>query len=176
MSLEYDFDIVKKTFGDIDTEDTGPDDKDGAVVLALFRDIKTADALRGASPKIRKMFLDAGFGLDDHVSGIASGVYPPEDLPDRDRILRALFANIKSRGVQGEYCGEFDLWQFLDCVRRARPKAGVVRVRPVRRKVPQRTESKPKRRALPGRIGFALGLAVILFALFKYLAAAGASP
>ena len=77
------------------------------------------------------MFQDAGFGLAAHDSGIAPDVYPPADQPERERILSALFASIKSQGVQGEYSGEFDFMQFLDHVQRARPVQGVVRTEPI---------------------------------------------
>lgn len=176
MSHEYDFDIVKKALDDFDSEPQATGHAEATQVRALFRDVRTADALRMMSPKIRKMFLDAGFGLDANRSGIASGVYPPEDAPDRERILLALFANIKSRGVQGEYCGEFDLWEFLDHVRTARPKKGVIRSAPVQQREAESQSTTPKRRPASGRIGFSLGLAVLLFAMFKYLAQAGVTP
>ncbi len=175
MSLWYDFDIVQTPLGG-DGSDAKQNGGNGPVVTrALFRNVKTADALRGASPKIRKMFLDAGFDLEPHESGIAPDKFPPEDAPERALILRVLFANIKSKGLQGEYCGEFDLWQFLAHVRRARPAAGVARAAPLRRARATVTDS-PKRRSVKGRIGIALGLAVILFAVLKYLEAVGATP
>lgn len=175
MGLEYDFDIVKVAQDQTDPAEAGGQPDTDRPVRAVFRDIRTADALRGTSPKIRAMFLDAGFSLESRRSGIAAGVFPAEDLADRVQVLYDLFDNIRRQGVQGEYCGDFDLWQFLDHVRRARPAAGVIRPAP-RRVPPHSTEVKPKRRPLSGRIGFALGVAVMLFALLKYLAAAGASP
>ncbi|MES0862204.1 hypothetical protein ABLN87_07585 [Ruegeria sp. SCPT10] len=143
--------------------------------VALFRDVKTSDALRGASPKIRKIFQDAGFELAAHDSGIAPDVYPPADQVDRDQILQVLFANIKSQGVQGEYSGEFDLLQFMAHVKRARPVQGVVQPTLTALTPEPMPVGRTKRRALPGRIGFALGLAVILFVLFKFLEATGAA-
>lgn len=176
MSLRYDFDIVRKALDEQSADAPLNSGQIGVQVVALFRDVRTSDALRGTSPKIRKMFEDAGFGLAAHDSGIASDVYPPVDEADRVRVLRALFANIKNRGVQGEYCGEFDFMQFLDHVARAQPVQGVVRADPIAERPAPVPASRTKRRAVPGRIGFALGLAVILFVLFKFLEAAGAAP
>ncbi|WP_120634734.1 hypothetical protein [Ruegeria sp. EL01] len=176
MALKYDFDIVTKTSSDIDPDLSTTGCAEGVEVRALFRDIKTADALRGASPKIRGMFSDAGFGLEAHDSGIAPGVYPPADEPDRDRILRDLFANIKTSGIQGEYSGEFDFRQFLHHVRHAQPVNGVIGAAAIAHDEAQYPPAKDQRRSVPGRIGLALGLAVILIALLKYLAAAGVSP
>lgn len=175
MSLWYDFDIVQTSLGGdgFDAKKNGGDVP--VVTRAFFRSVKTADALRGASPQIRKMFQDAGFDLNPHVSSIAPDKFPPEDAPERARILQALFANIKNEGLQGEYCGEFDLRQFLAHVRRARPAPGVARAAPLRRPRPVPTDSS-KRKSVKGRIGFALGLAVVLFALLKYLEAVGATP
>ncbi|WP_298934244.1 hypothetical protein [uncultured Ruegeria sp.] len=176
MGLKYDFDIVKKASDDFDPELNTAGSNQGAKVRALFRDIKTTDALRGASPKIRGMFLDAGFGLEAHDSGIAPDVYPPADELDRERILRDLFANIKSRGIQGEYSGEFDFRQFLHHVRHAQPVSGVISASAVSQGKAHNPPAEVQRRSVPGRIGLALGLSVILIALLKYLAAAGASP
>ncbi|MEM1004526.1 MAG: hypothetical protein AAF496_00715 [Pseudomonadota bacterium] len=176
MSLRYDFDIVRTPMEDSDTELTESEADMGRVVHALFRDIKTADALRGASPGLRRMFQNAGFGLGASNSGIAHGVFAPDDTPDRDRILAALFAEIKAQGVAGEYTGEFDLVQFVQQARNACPAAGVIPARTTPSRARPAEVSPPKRRAVPGRIGFALGLAVLVFAALKYLAETGANP
>lgn len=175
MSLRYDFDILRTASDDQTFETLSGETKDGVRPVAMFRDVKTSDALRGASPKIRKIFQDAGFELAAHDSGIAPDVYSPADKADRDQILQVLFANIKNQGVQGEYSGEFDLLQFLAHVKRARPVQGIVQpvmTAPAPEPMPT---NRTRRRAVPGRIGFALGLAVILFVLFKFLEATGTS-
>ncbi len=177
MSLEYDFDIVNVALDDVDPEKPGAQMGEGRQVHAVFRDIRTADALRGTSPKIRKMFLDAGFSLESRNSGIVPGVFPAEDHADRVQVLRSLFANIKTGGVRGEYCGEFNLMDFLNYVRMAQPMAGIVRTPQARTPPPpQPATPSPNRRTVPGRIGLALGLAVVLFVLLKLLAAAGGAP
>ena len=174
MVLEYDFDIVAVDPGQ---EEPGTAHDDRPVLRAMFRDLKTADALRATSPKIRKIFQDAGFDLNATESEMPRGHYRPREEDERNRILRALFANVREMGLRGEYCGEFDLRQFLQDVKAARPRNGQ------RRKVADwtpnpryKSPATPQRRTLPGRIGVALGLAVVLFAILKYLAASGAAP
>ncbi|WP_171124118.1 MULTISPECIES: hypothetical protein [unclassified Ruegeria] len=177
MVLEYDFDIVVVDPGDGGLE-TGADGYSQKPVLrAMFRDVKTADALRATSPKIRKIFQDAGFGLDATGSELLHGLYRPRDEAERERILRALFANIRDLGVQGEYCGEFDFWKFLRDVKTARPRNGQ------RRKVADwtpnpryKSPATPQRRTVPARVGVALGLAVVIFVILKYLADSGSTP
>ncbi|WP_170364630.1 hypothetical protein [Ruegeria arenilitoris] len=177
MGLAYDFDIVTIAKDGGDCGSSAKTEPKTVTVCARFRDVKTADALRGASPKLRQVFVDAGFILDSHGSGESRGFYPPEDAAAREKILRQLFANIRATGLRGQYCGEFDLRDFLRHVRSAQPGIGIKRRDPVRRPQPATpAPAKPDRRTVPGRIGFALGLAVIVFVLLKYLAAAGATP
>ncbi|KIC45083.1 hypothetical protein RA28_11380 [Ruegeria sp. ANG-S4] len=179
MGLEYDFDIVAVAQDAIDPEHAKTAVTGAPAVRAQFRDIKTADALRGASPKIRRIFTESGFSLDTGEGGSPNGFYAPAEEEDRHRILRRLFANIRNMGVQGEYCGEFDFWQFLNHVRAAQPGTGprqVEKARPMQRRRPPTEPSRPNRQTVPGRIGFALGLAVIVFVALKYLAEQGATP
>ncbi|KIC38649.1 hypothetical protein RA27_19705 [Ruegeria sp. ANG-R] len=175
MSLAYDFDIVAIAPDEVDPEHGHTAVTGRPPVRAQFRDIKTADALRAASPKIRRIFLESGFSLDtvgDHQSG---GFYQPEDTEDRNLILKRLFANIRNMGVQGEYSGEFDFHHFLAHVRSAKP-GNVAHAAPVRpSRPPSPGAARPERRTIAGRIGFALGLAVILFVFLKLLAQHGAA-
>ncbi len=175
MSLEYDFDIVAIAPDEVDPEHGQTSITGRPPVRARFRDIKTADALRAASPKIRRIFLESGFSLDESDGHLARGYFRPEDAEDRLLILKRLFANIRNMGVQGEYSGEFDFHHFLGHIRTAKPGT-------VNRKMPERPLQaprprpvRPKRRTVSGRIGFALGLAVILFVFLKLLAEHGAA-
>ncbi len=176
MSLEYDFDIVAIAPDEVDPEHGHSAVTGRPPVRALFRDVKTADALRAASPKIRRIFLESGFSLDTRGDNIARGFFPPEDMPDRNIILKRLFANIRNMGVQGEYSGEFDFHQFLTHVRTAKPGTAPRAETPRPLPPPRPAAARPQRRTVPGRIGFALGLAVILFVVLKYLAEKGATP
>ena len=174
MVLEYDFDIV---FSEELEDDAGSERLDMSVARARFRQVKTADALRATSPKIRKIFQNAGFDLDSTDSGMSHGFFVGGDVAERERILRALFTNIRAAGISGEYCGEFDFHQFLEDVKTAKPHVG--QRRQVADWTPNpryKSPATPERRSIHGRIGFALGLAVILFAILRYLAAAGATP
>ncbi|WP_299949336.1 hypothetical protein [uncultured Ruegeria sp.] len=176
MSLEYDFDIVAIAPDEVDPEHGNTAVTGRPPVRAQFRNIKTADALRAASPKIRRIFLESGFSLDTVGGTRSSGYFRPEDSENRLVILKRLFANIRNMGVQGEYCGEFNFHHFLAHVRAAKP-GHVLRSPPTRPVQPASTGSaRPERRTLVGRLGFALGLAVILFVLLKLLAAQGAAP
>jgi len=138
--------------------------------MALFRDVKTADAVRAMSPKVRNMFLDAGFGLIAHESDAPEGFYPSEDGPEREQTIRRLFNNIREQGIRGEYCGEFDFEEFLEYVKRARPATRFMPAHNTDYAV------APKRRPIPGRIGFALGIAVLVFVVLKYLEETGMQP
>ncbi len=177
MGLEYDFDIVAIAPDEVDPEHAMTAVTGAPPVRAKFRDIKTTDALRGASPKIRRIFLESGFSLATGGVDAAPGFYASEDAGDRDRILKRLFANIRNMGVQGEYCGEFDFSQFLQQIRTAQPKDGLIKE--VADPPPDRgpvAVNRPKRQSVPGRIGFALGLAVVFFVVIKLLAAQGTTP
>ncbi|CUH45096.1 hypothetical protein [Ruegeria atlantica] len=174
MVLEYDFDIVVNEELE---DDAGSERLDMSVARARFRHVKTADALRATSPKIRQIFQEAGFDLDSTDSKLSQGYYSSRDVDQRKRILHALFANIREMGIEGEYCGEFDFHRFLDNVKTAKPRNDQ---RPkVENWTPNpryKSPATPERRTLPGRIGVALGLAVILFAVLRYLAEKGATP
>ncbi|WP_037313798.1 hypothetical protein [Ruegeria halocynthiae] len=172
MGLEYDFDIVTIAEEDADSNSVQSALPETQAVCAQFRDARAADALRSTSPGIRRIFEDAGFDLAPTDSENSHGFYRPQDAADRERILRALFANIRESGVKGEYCGAFDFWQFLNDVKTARPREMPTQTP----KSGQATPVRPKRRTIQGRIGFALGFAVLLIAVLKYLAATGNSP
>ena len=177
MVLEYDFDIVAIAPDEVDPEHGVAAVTGNRAVRAWFRDSQTVQALHNASPKIRRIFVESGFSLEPRPSGVPHGFYLPEDAADRERILKRLFANIRNMGVQGEYSGDFDFWQFLDDVKKARPQADEARnLSTMMLEPPNSAGSKPKRRSVQWRIGIALGLAVLVIAILRYLAAAGATP
>ncbi len=177
MGLEYDFDIVTIDADETNSGSAKPAAPADRATRAQFRRASTAEALRTASPKIRMIFEEAGFGLEPTNSNLAHGYFRPQDTAERERILRALFANIRAVGVKGEYCGAFDIRQFIDDVKTARPQDDVPSEVQERISKPQGSSGpKPKRRSIQGRIGFALGLAVVVIVVLKYLASAGTAP
>ncbi len=181
MGFEYDFDIVAIAPDEVDPEHGVAALTGNRAVRALFRDFHAAQALRTASPKIRRIFLESGFSLETRNSGLPHGRYSPEDALDRERVLRRLFSNIRNMGVQGEYFGDFDIWRFLEQVRAARPVSRNDRVKSLQPLEPQQTDapeqngaSRQERKPVPRRLGYAFGLAILLFAVLKYLADQGA--
>lgn len=177
MVFEYDFDIVEIAPDEVDPEHGVAAVTGNRAVRAWFRDIRTVQALHSASPKIRRIFLDSGFSLETGNSDLPHGLYQPDDTLDRERILKRLFSNIRNMGVQGEHFGDFDFWQFLDDVKRARPGPEInAKAAELTLAMRQPPVTAPKRRSVQWRIGIALGLAVLVIAILRFLAAAGATP
>ncbi|WP_171131902.1 MULTISPECIES: hypothetical protein [unclassified Ruegeria] len=174
MSLNYDFDIVTIAPDEVDPEHGFASMTGTRPVRAVFRDFQTAEALRSASPKIRRIFLESGFSLETRETGVGRGFYRAEDAEARQRVLKRLFTNIRNMGVQGEYCGDFDFWSFLEQTRNAQPlpASGRKEFAPVA----DQTETQRQRRPIAAKIGIAIGVALVLFALLKLLAAQGANP
>ncbi|WP_205627899.1 hypothetical protein [Ruegeria marisrubri] len=140
--------------------------------VALFRDVKTADALRRASPGIRRLFVNSGFGLNTYDSGVPDGFYPAEDEAVRNRIIRQFIKNMKETPLTGEYCGEFDISEFLSYILAARPFPATDSRRRSREPVDTGADpAHPARRVALYRIGFAVGLAVLAFAAIKLVEA-----
>ncbi len=175
MSLEYDFDIIAIAPDEVDPEHGHSAVTGRLPVRAQFRNVKTADALRAASPKIRRIFLESGFSLETGGGNLSGGYFRPEDVVDRKLILKRLFANIRNMGVQGEYRGEFDFHHFLAHIKRAKPGNVARAISMPSLQPPAARPERSERRTPVGRIGFALGLAVIMFVIVKLLAAYGAT-
>lgn len=134
MSLTYDFDIfdVIPTEGEDDPTlgrfmseiGFGPDQQSRKV--ALFRDRRTADALRGSPDVLRDFFLASGFGLNTFHSGAPDGYYPAKDEDARLDIIRQLTENAEVHDLQkvAEHDNEgqgFVLGDFLTALAQAQP-------------------------------------------------------
>jgi hypothetical protein len=100
MALTYDFDIfdVIPADGSSDPQldgflsDVGFRPWQEAATVALFRDPRTAEALRAAPASLRDYFLDAGFGLNTYASGAPQGRYPAKDEAARLVLIHRLAA------------------------------------------------------------------------------------
>lgn len=129
MSLKYDFDMF--ALGGSDA--AGGPDTSGALndvgvahnmvgnKVALFRSQETADALAGASEKVRQYFLDSGFGVTTFTSGAPEGCYPESDEDARLYVINALTVNLNSHDLNGEDFGTFNMNDFLDHIDTAEP-------------------------------------------------------
>lgn len=122
MAMRYDFDMVTVTpeglpdrFGDLAI--TGI----GAEKTAMFRDPKTAEALRNADQAVRTFFLESGFGLQDYDSGAPPDRYPISDEDHRIRVIERLTANLGTHDLTGANWGTFDFQAFLAGLDQAKP-------------------------------------------------------
>lgn len=107
MTLTYDFDIFDVIPG------AGPQDPDldgfltqigfkpdpAASRIALFRDPRTADALRRAPDNLRNFFLASGFGLNTYSSGAPRGRYPAKDEEARLELIHRLTQNAETHSL-----------------------------------------------------------------------------
>lgn len=101
MSLTYDFDIfdvipdAAASGSQLDNflSDIGFRPKQENATVALFRDVRTAEALRNAPPALRDYFVACGFGLNTYMSGAPSGCYPAKDEAARLALILRLAQN-----------------------------------------------------------------------------------
>lgn len=124
MGLRYDFDILR-TAPEATLAGTSADPAASAdradPFKALFRDPKTAQALRNASPKVRALFERSGFGFDCYDCGAPAGHYPAHDEDDRALVIANLAENLFESDLEGEDFQGFDFAEFLDLVDTAVP-------------------------------------------------------
>lgn len=126
MALAYDFDI----FEVIPNSESSDPQLDGfithagfrlhrdAATVALFREERTAAALRTASPDLRGYFLASGFGLNTYDSGAPRGHYPAKDEAARLELIQRLTENVRHHTLpRPDDCAEggdvFRLGEFL---------------------------------------------------------------
>ncbi|TGD66346.1 hypothetical protein EYC08_05595 [Tabrizicola sp. WMC-M-20] len=101
MALVYDFDIFRivPDFGPSDPglagllKDVSFAEQHEAATVALFRDPRTAGALRRAPSGLRSYLLDSGFGLNTYSSGAPAGRYPASDEAARLELIQRLAEN-----------------------------------------------------------------------------------
>lgn len=125
VTLRYDFDICPGAEG---------------APLALFRDRRTVEALRGADPDVRAYFVASGFGLHVFDSGYAPGTYPARDMADRMVIVERLSANLGVFDLGGLDMNGFDFESFMAHLGAARPAGEPAAKRPRTTRHPRATE------------------------------------
>jgi hypothetical protein len=133
MALTYDFDMFDVIPGDGEDDpslgrfmtEIGFKPDTAARKVALFRDQRTADALRDAPEGLREFFLASGFGLNTYQSGARAGFYPQQDEEARLDIIRRLTENAEiyplPRLTEGTDAQGFVLMDFLAALAAAQP-------------------------------------------------------
>lgn len=132
MSVSYDFDIhwilpqelmadpaIAKMMGDI-----GFKTDTRANYVALFRDPRTVEILRGADTVVQEWLKASGFGFNVYDSGVGPGRYPAKDEAARNDVIARLSDNMKSFKLKGANLNGFAFGEFLKAVVEAKPVAG----------------------------------------------------
>ncbi|MFN4130758.1 MAG: hypothetical protein ACK4GC_13235 [Paracoccaceae bacterium] len=107
MALAYDFDIfeVIPNSGLSDPEldgflsGVGLRPQSDSATVALFRDLRTAEALRRAPPALRAYFVASGFGFNTYDSGAPAGRYPAKDEAARLALIYRLTENARRHAL-----------------------------------------------------------------------------
>jgi hypothetical protein len=125
MTLRYDFDICRElpeaVFADPGLADGDARSNQPGAYRALFRDPRTAEALRNASPNVRDLFDRSGFGFTTYDSGAPTGHYPAQDEDSRANVIAKLAENLFEADLSGEDFNGFDFAEFLDLVDMSEP-------------------------------------------------------
>ena len=129
MSFSYDFDIhwiipqevmadpaIAKMMGEI-----GFQANTRGNYVALFRDPRVVEALRGADPKVMALFEAAGFGFNVYDSGAGPGRYPAKDEAARTDVVARMAEAMKEMDYKGADLNGFDFGAFLKVVVEAKP-------------------------------------------------------
>ncbi len=135
MSLTYDFDIFDvipdqpsdESDGSTFMADIGFEPDARTTKVALFRDPRTALALRYAPEALRNYFIASGFGLNTFDSGAAANRYPLKDEDARLDIIARLTENaghhtLPRPGDYPEGGDVFRLGEFLAHLAEAQPE------------------------------------------------------
>lgn len=133
------------------------------VHYAAFRDPKTAQAARLASPRTIAILSDAGIGLNAYSSGLPEGHFPVKDLEQREYLLACLLEAITSEDNEGDEGadGAFDLSECLVALSSANPYGPVVPWSPPRSEEPRPTMAVYCAVSVLAIAGYMAGFAVI---------------
>lgn len=91
----------------------------------LWRDTDVVEALLGADPVIKDLFINAGFGINHYFSGAPEGRFFSRDTQAREQIedafLDALSEGLDNGSLDGANWNGFVLEDFLEYLETARP-------------------------------------------------------
>lgn len=127
MDFKYDFDMFSVFPDEVRQEFQGMLNEVGMGAIgseqkAMFRDPALVAALQGADEAVKKVFLDAGFGLNVYHSGAPEGHYPGHDEDARNICVHKLAENIAAtEGLNEADWNGFDIGEFLTHLATTRP-------------------------------------------------------
>jgi hypothetical protein len=151
MPLSYDFDIHWLIPRDASSDPTiarmmgevGIKQDARANYVALFRDPRTVEALRGADEKVRGWLEKSGFGFDTHDSRAGAGRYPATDEAARLDVIERLSRSMKGAGIKDANFNGFHLPTFLKAMVEAKPVGPAAPA--ARKAAPPRRKPEPAR-------------------------------
>ncbi|MEM8576120.1 MAG: hypothetical protein AAGF48_16045 [Pseudomonadota bacterium] len=121
MQLTYDFDLFSLIPNTVQAEFQSEFNELGISAImseqvALFRDERTAAALKCADETVRQLFRDAGFGLNVYSSGAPPGRYFERDELGRTQRLTKLMSLTMERrdALKAVKWGDFSYGDFLE--------------------------------------------------------------
>lgn len=122
MGLQYDFDIhwlipqdvtadpsIAKMMGEL-----GFNLNSRGNYMALFRDPRTAEALKGADDEVRSFFEESGFGWGTYDSGAGPGRFPRKDESAITDVTDRLSQNVGGFDLAGKNWNGFNMAEFLN--------------------------------------------------------------
>ncbi|MEM1351828.1 MAG: hypothetical protein AAGF27_05765 [Pseudomonadota bacterium] len=128
MQLAYDYDLFGTIPQELQSKYQSQFNELGLSALmssqiALFRDDRTAAALKSADQTVQKFFLDAGFGLNVYSSGAPAGRYlARDDIGRLERMAKLTSLMIeRADDLRAANWGDFNFGDFLNYNAAAKP-------------------------------------------------------
>ena len=128
MQLAYDFDMFSLIPDSVQSDFQSQFNALGVSAqmsgqIALFRDERTAAALKSADETVRQFFIDAGFGMNVYSSGAPAGRYLARDETGRLERLAKLATLMMERAddLRAANWGEFSFGDFMRSIQAASP-------------------------------------------------------
>lgn len=128
--MRYDYDMFSVIPDDVQSQFQGMLNDIGMSAMAsqqtaLWRDPRIVEALQGADPVVKDLFIDAGFGINGYDSGAPFGRFFERDRVAREQrendFLDALAEALDDGSLDGANWNGFELEAFLEYLETAEP-------------------------------------------------------